>query len=68
VRSTTIEILGSFETRERSVQETKNTKNKKSQQHLGLSPPPYPFYYGQLGPFVLVHKLVHTLATISITQ
>jgi hypothetical protein len=48
VRSTTIEILGSFGTRERSVQETKNTKNKKSQQPPRLVLAPAAFYYGQL--------------------
>jgi len=38
-RSTTIEILGSFGTRQRSVQETKNTRIKNASSPLGLFPP-----------------------------
>jgi hypothetical protein len=35
---------------------------------VGLSPPRHCSNTDNSGPFVLAHKLVHTLATISITQ
>ena len=64
MRSTTIEILGSFGTRERSVQETKNTKNKKSQKLPWLVPVPARLHYGQLVVPYFVPTLRNLLAEL----